>query len=83
MTRQELENWLESKGYVRDRWGHYKANNGKVRFKMQAKSCRIEKQIHHPAGNYSPAKNEWMRMRSAFYSKLSINDKNQLSGMTL
>lgn len=37
---------------------------------MQDLSCRIEVQVRHEATEYSPAKNEWMRVGGDYYSKI-------------
>lgn len=83
MTKQELEQWLISKGYVKDTYGHYQKirNDGeKIRVKLSSISARYEKQITLTGYNGKPM-HEWIRIRSAYYKDLSINDKGQLSGM--
>ena len=77
MTRQELENWLISKGYTRDKFGHYQKTIGEtiIRYKMQANSVRYEKQariVNH---------NEWLRFVSGYYKSLSITLEGKLTGM--
>jgi len=49
-----------------DRWGHYKIGN--KRFKMQKTSLRIE----------AKAGKSWIRLSSAYYSKLKIENLNIL-----
>lgn len=84
MTKQELINWLESKGYHKDNYGHYQKTfeATKFRMKLQDISARYEKQITLTGYNGKP-KHEWIRIRSAYYKDLSINDKGQLSGMKI
>ncbi len=78
MTKQELENWLISKGYSQDKFGHYQRTNidgSIVRFKMQANSARYEKQariVDH---------NEWLRLALGYYKNLSITPEGKLAGM--
>lgn len=79
MNVTELTQWLESKGYNRDIYGHYQKedSNGKVyRFKLQDNSVRHEVKITIPGSEYSKPKNEWLRIRSGYYKNLSlVNDK--------
>ena len=77
MTRQELENWLIGRGYVKNQFGHYhKTLNGKeYRFKMQDNSTRYERQariVDH---------NEWLRIKSGYYKNLSITPDDNLAGL--
>ena len=77
MTKQELENWLISKGYSKDKFGHYQRtiNKTTTRFKMQANSARYEKKaeiVDH---------NEWLRLAFGYYKNLSITPEGKLSGM--
>ena len=77
MKREELENWLISKGYSKDKFGHYqKTIKGTVtRFKMQSNSARYEKQA------MIFGKNEWIRQYSGYYKSLSITPEGKLAGM--
>jgi len=81
MKREELENHLTTKGWTKDRWGHFKSKTGQYRMKFQAKSVRLEKQITLSGSQYSGPRNEWMRLRSQFYSKISIVD-GKIHGLT-
>ena len=78
MTKQELENWLISKGYSKDKFGHYQKTSDKgtvTRFKMQRNSARYEKQTE------IVGKNEWLRLASGYYKSLSITPEGKLAGM--
>ncbi len=78
MKRQELEHWLISKGYSKDKFGHYQKSFDKgtvARFKMQDNSVRYERQakiVDH---------NEWLRSASGYYKNLSITLEGKLAGM--
>ena len=78
MKREELENWLISKGYSKDKFGHYQKTSDKgtvTRFKMQSNSARYEKKaeiVDH---------NEWLRQCSGYYKSLSITPEGKLAGM--
>jgi hypothetical protein len=86
MTKEELIKWLESKGYIKDTYGNYRKQNdfnySNYRFKLNSISVRYEKQISLPTYN-GKSEHEWLRIRSGYYKDLSINDKNQLSGMRI
>jgi len=77
MTKQELENWLISKGYSKDKFGHYQKTiqGTTVRYKMQPFSVRYERQA------YIVDHNEWLRLASGYYKNLSITPGGKLSGM--
>ena len=78
MKREELENWLISKGYKKDKFGNYQKTSDKgtvTRFKMQANSVRYEKQV------MIVDHNEWMRLASGYYKNLSLTPEGKLAGM--
>jgi hypothetical protein len=79
MTKEQLEQWGISKGYQYDKYGYLvKTQNDKqYRLKISSIAARYEIKIHHAQGD-----NEWCRIQSGYLSKLSINDKGQLAGMT-
>ena len=77
MKREELENWLISKGYSKDKFGHYQKTVGEttVRYKMQAFSVRYERRariVDH---------NEWLRLASGYYKSLSFTAESKLAGI--
>jgi len=78
MKREELETWLISKGYSKDKFGHYQKTSDKgtvTRFKMQSNSARYEKKaeiVDH---------NEWMKLAGGYYKSLSITPEGKLAGM--
>lgn len=79
MTKQDLENWLVSRGYSKDKYGNYQKNkDGKVyRYKLQATSVRYEVQITLTDWNDKP-KHEWLRIKSGYYKNLSLNPETKL-----
>jgi hypothetical protein len=78
MTKQDFINWVISKGYTKDSYGHYQKTSDKgttTRFKIQANSVRYEHKeviVDH---------NEWLRSASGYYKNLSITPEGKLSGM--
>lgn len=74
MTKQELINWAQSRNWNLDRFGHLKKTlNGKVyRFKLSRIAARYE--LKTPAG--------WVRIKSGYFSKLSVSGEGKLVGMT-
>ena len=88
MEKISLEQWLISKGYEKDSFGHYKktklAKNGNMelyRYKLGKYSARYKVRVNHEAGQYSAASHSWLRLRSNYYKHLSINADNKLEGM--
>lgn len=74
MKREELEKWFEAHGWVRDRFGHYR--KGDSRMKMQDYSVRFEKQT-----TLSDGSKHWVRVKGAYYSNLSLTPDGKLAGM--
>lgn len=86
MKREQFEEILKASGWELDRFGHYQKTlrrtiphadypdgiirEYKYRVKLQSLSCRIEVQVRHEATEYSPAKNEWVRVGGDYYSKI-------------
>ena len=70
--RSILFDWLFRNGWEKDRYGNFKKGNYRV--KMQENSARYE---------FKNSLGQWQRLRSCFYSKLSINEDGQLCGLPL
>ena len=72
MKREQFEEILKADGWEIDRFGHYHktVRRRKYRVKLQDRSFRIEVQVRHEATEYSPAKNEWVRLGGDYYSKI-------------
>jgi hypothetical protein len=77
MTKQELINWGLRHGYAHDKYGHMQKTEGEsqTRLKLQEISVRFE--IRYKIGG----SNEWMKRKGGYYSKLTVNDKDQLCGL--
>lgn len=82
MTREEFVAWAQSRGWTLDRFGHLHKTiaDNEYRYKLQAHSVRLEIQSRLEAGQYSPAQVLWTRLRSAYFSGLSLVD-GKLAGM--
>jgi len=78
MTKQEFINWAKDRGYTQDKFGHLQKTLGSdyIRLKLSSTAVRYERQII-----FSDGKHEWVRIYSGYFSKLSINSKNQLVGL--
>ena len=85
MKREEFIQWLHKKGYKDERgWGRYRkeSNNGRVyAFKVSKIAARYEAQVVYPKSKYSPRSVSWIRLASGYFKDLSINEKDQISGM--
>ena len=80
MKREQFEEILKADGWELDRFGHYQkiGCERKYRVKMQDLSCRIEVQVRYEATEYSPAKNEWVRLGGGYYSKIVQLDDGRI-----
>jgi len=94
MKREQFEEILKADGWERDRFGHYHKIvrksiphvdhpegiicERKYRIKMQDLSFRIEVQVRHEATEYSPAKNEWVRIGGDYYSRIVQMDNGRI-----
>ena len=80
MTRDQFIEWAKSRGWKLDRYGHLKKKlNGKTyRFKLSRVAVRYEYQLKI-AGSYRSTR--WVRIRSGYFSKLSITDEGKLAGL--
>lgn len=80
MKREQFEAVLVADGWENDRFGHYQKaiREREYRVKMQDLSCRIEVQARYEATEYSPAKNEWVRLGGGYYSKIVQLDDGRI-----
>lgn len=94
MKRKQFEEILKADGWELDHYGHYHktkrkriqhvdhpegiVHERKYRVKMQDLSCRIEAQVRREATEYSPAKNEWVRLGGDYYSKIVQLDDGRI-----
>ena len=76
MTREQLEAWAVRHGWKKDAYGHY--HNGDQRLKFQDRSVRLERGVHTPDGEYSKGKKLWLKRKSAFFSKLTLDATDQI-----
>jgi len=84
MTKDEFVKWAIGRGYALDRWGHLhriREDGTEMRWKVQARSVRLEKAYTIPAGQYSPAVKRWLKIYGGYLSQLSIVD-GKLKGAT-
>lgn len=65
--------WGERNGWELDRWGNMKKGNRRIKF--QKRSIRLERRVET-----TPL--SWVRIRSAFISKVVITDDDKLGGLT-
>jgi len=73
MNKQEFIDWAKGRGWKLDHFGHLKKSlNGKVyRFKLSRIAARYE--LKTSTG--------WVRIKSGYFSKLSLTDEGKLAGM--
>jgi hypothetical protein len=73
-TREQFIAWAERHGFTKDRYGNYvREKDGKVtRFKLKKLKLRYEAQFRYTDNN----KPYWVRVRSNYWSNISINESN-------
>ena len=73
MNKERFIAWAQSRGWKLDSFGHLKKeSNGKTfRFKLSRIAARYEQKTS--AG--------WERIKSGYFSKLSLTDEGKLAGM--
>lgn len=75
---EDLESWMTRHGYKEDKYGNYiKTVEDRVyRMKFNKTSLRYEGKVFHADGTTS-----WVRLRTGYYSQMSINSGDQLVGL--
>jgi hypothetical protein len=74
MTKTDITEWAKRNGFAVDRYGHLV--NGTTRLKLSSVAVRWE------VKRDICGKNEWIRMRSGYLSKLSVSNDGRLVGLT-
>ena len=74
VTKEVVQNWLVEHGYEKDRWGNFQKTEGDTRFRYKLSGVMARKEGFTFSG-------QWVRLRSGYYKKLSINANGQLIGM--
>ena len=74
MTKAQFIEWAQTHEYQLDRFGHmHKEKNGKFyRFKLSRIAVRFEYK----------SKAGWVRLKSGYFSQLTITPEGQIEGMT-
>lgn len=79
MTRAEIIEFLERKGWVRIGQGvhlYKEVKEVEYRMKIGKLSLRYERRVRHEGKGFG-----WMRLRSGYYKDLHISRVDKLSGM--
>lgn len=80
MKYQEVYDWAIRHGYSKDRYGHLtKAipEENKT-YRLRLSKCSVRKEVKTIGSKFG-----WVRLRSGYLRDCSLNDKDQLSGMTM
>ena len=78
MKRQELEKWLVSMGYIKDKFGHYQKTfpSGKT-IRMKLSSTHVRRDIKARIIDH----NEWLRRGGGYFKDLYITQDGKLGGL--
>ena len=83
MTKDQFTQWAISKGWQFDKYGHLQRQHESrgvmetYRYKLNAYSVRRE--VKSVIGD----RNEWIRLKSAYYKNLSITPEGKISGFRI
>ena len=74
MTKERFTEWAQSCGWQLDRFGHLRkeADSKTYRFKLSRIAVRHE--VKSRAG--------WVRLKSGYFSKLTITPEGEIAGLT-
>ena len=83
MTKDQFIQWAVGKGWELDKYGHLQRQHESrgvmetYRYKLNAYSVRRE--VRSSIGG----KNEWVRLKSAYYKNLSVTLEGKISGFRI
>jgi hypothetical protein len=81
MTRKELEVYLLQHEWTRDTYGHF--HKGTLRFHLGPRVATLQREYRTPDTEYHKGELRYLKLDSAFYSKISVNPENgKLKGFT-
>ncbi len=88
MTREQFIDWAQSKGWKLDSYGHlqnsFPGADGKprfYRFKLSRVAVRYEVKIVFENVPSYHAKSEWKRLRSGYFSNLTLGEDGKVAGL--
>lgn len=92
MTKDQFIKWAQGRGWQLDRFGHLKktGEGGRklYRFKLSRVAVRYEVQLPSTTRSFGfdrdgklTTTNTWVRLRSGYFSKLTISEAGRLKGM--
>jgi len=74
MTKERFIEWAQSQGWRLDRFGHLRREeNGKF-YRIKLSRIAVRHEVKSRAG--------WVRLRSGYFSKLTITPDGDIAGMT-
>lgn len=88
MTREEFINWAQGKGWKLDAHGHlqhsFPGSDGQLRqyrFKLSRIAVRYEVKIVFTGSSSSYRKSEWKRLRSGYFTNLTLATDGKIAGL--
>ena len=85
MTRERFVEWTHSRGWKSDRYGRclLKEEGGKsYRFKLSRIAVRLEVHIPAQATTFGRRPPYWSRLKSGYFSNLSLTPDGDIAGLT-
>lgn len=78
MTKDQFIAWALRHGYKPDRFGHYQKDTGEKVIRLKLSSIAVRYEIK----SNICGRNEWIRIKSGYYSKLSLSSEDKLQGLS-
>ena len=73
MKKEQFIEWAQSHGWQLDRFGHLKKDQDGKTYRYKLSRIAVRYEVKSSAG--------WVRLKSGYFSKLSITDEGKLAGM--
>jgi len=86
LTRQDVRDWANKRGWVKDGRGYWHKNIGGTPFRLKIgeRSVRFDRQVRYTgeSANHRAKKTDWVRASSGPYKNLRITMDGRLAGLS-
>jgi hypothetical protein len=79
MTKQEFIDYLKTRGWKEDQWGHYKKEKHYIAGEQKTYRYKIGKLATRYEVKTSMG---WVKILSGYYKNMRINEKGQIYGLS-
>ena len=74
MKKERFTEWAKSRGWQTEDWGHLKKEAAGKTYRFKLSRVAVRHEVKSRAG--------WVRLRSGYFSKLSITPEGDIAGLT-